>query len=82
MENFRKLWDIHSSPRGAGSMGLRVESARAVTGGQCPHSGLGEDFLAHRPFFYENNRSSETKVNKIDHKVQDGPSHRGLQTGR
>ena len=30
----------------------RAESARAVTGGQCPHSGVGEDFLARRPGFF------------------------------
>ena len=29
---------------------LRAESARAVTGRQCPHGGVGEDFLARRPF--------------------------------
>ena len=27
----------------------RAESARAVTGRRCPLSGVGEDFLAHRP---------------------------------
>ena len=26
-----------------------AESARAVTGRRCPHSGVGEDFLGHRP---------------------------------
>ena len=26
----------------------RAESARAVTGRRCPHSGVGEDFLGHR----------------------------------
>ena len=43
------LWNslicILSSPR--------AESARAVTGRQCPHSGVGEDFLACRPFFLQ-----------------------------
>ena len=34
-----------------GQKGLRTESARAVTGRWCPHSGMGEDFLACRPFF-------------------------------
>ena len=35
-----------SSPRAkhAGPKGLHAESARAVTGRQCPHSGEGEDF--------------------------------------
>ena len=28
----------------------RAESARAATGRRCPHSGVGEDFLALRPF--------------------------------
>ena len=27
----------------------RTESARAVTGRRCPHSGMGEDFLVSRP---------------------------------
>ena len=27
----------------------RAESARAVTGRRCPYSGVGEDFLGHRP---------------------------------
>ena len=35
---------ILSSPKG-----LRAESARAVTGGRCPHSEVGEDFLVRRP---------------------------------
>ena len=30
----------------------RAESARAVTGRRCPHSGVGEDFLVRRPFFF------------------------------
>ena len=36
-----------SSPRAkrAGLKGLRAESARAVTGRRCPHSGKGEDFF-------------------------------------
>ena len=29
----------------------RAESARAVTGRWCPHSGVGEDFLVRLPFF-------------------------------
>ena len=36
-----------SSPKG-----LRAESARAVTGRQCPHSGEGEDFLTPQPSFF------------------------------
>ena len=39
-----------------------AENARAVTGIRCPHSGVGEDFLARRPFFFnENGRFLETK---------------------
>ena len=40
-----------SSPRAkrAGPKGPCAESARAVTGRRCPHSGVGEDFLGHRP---------------------------------
>ena len=34
-------WRFLSSPR--------AESVRAVTGRRCPHSGVGEDFLVHRP---------------------------------
>ena len=36
-----------------------AESARAVSGRQCPHSQVGEDFLARRLFFYKNGRFSE-----------------------
>ena len=46
-----------SSPRAkrVGPKGLRAESARAVTGRRCPHSGEGEDFLTRQlGFFYEN----------------------------
>ena len=47
--------------------GPRVESARAVTGRQCPYSGEGEDFLAPRLFFfYKNGHNSGTKSRKID----------------
>ena len=59
-------------------------SARADTGRRCPQSGGGEDFLARWPFFffYENRRNAEMKNKKIDPKVQNGLSFRGLQTGR
>ena len=30
----------------------RAESARAVTGRRCPHSGRGEDFLSRQPDFF------------------------------
>ena len=50
--------------------GLRAESARAVTGRRCPHSGEGEDFLMRRlAFFYEIGHNSGTKSRKIASKV-------------
>ena len=49
-----------SSPKG-----LRAESARAVTGRRCPHSGEGEDFLRGQPdFFTETAVTPERKVEK------------------
>ena len=47
--------------------GLRAESARAVTERRCPHSGVGEDYLARQPFFffYKNGHNSETKSKKL-----------------
>ena len=53
------------SPRAkrADPKGLRAESARAVTGKRCPHSGEGEDFLTRRPCsFYENVLNSGTET--------------------
>ena len=48
----------------------RAESARAVTGRRCPHSGEGEDFLTGQlNFFYENCCNSGTESRKIDPKV-------------
>ena len=45
--------------------GLRAESARAVTGRRCPHSGKGEDFLTGQPdFFTETAVTPERKVEK------------------
>ena len=44
---------------------LRAESARAVTGRRCPHSGRGEDFLSRQPdFFTETAVTPERKVEK------------------
>ena len=45
------LYFFLSSPpaKRAGPKGPCAESARAVTGRRCPHSGVGEDFLGHRP---------------------------------
>ena len=43
----------------------RAESARAVTGRQCPHSGKGEDFLSRQQdFFMETAVISERKFEK------------------
>ena len=43
----------------------RAESARAVTGRRCPHSGRGEDFLTGQPdFFTETAVTPERKVEK------------------
>ena len=56
-----------SSPRAKleGPKGLRAESARAVTGRRCPHSGRGEDFLSRQPiFFTETAVTPERKVEK------------------
>ena len=36
---------IQPGRKARGPEGLRAESARAVTGRRCPHSGEGEDFL-------------------------------------
>ena len=43
----------------------RAESARAVTGRQCPHSGKGEDSLTGQPdFFTKTAVTPERKVKK------------------
>ena len=53
-----------SSPR-AGPQGLCAESARAVTGRRCPHSGEGEDFLMGQlNFFTKTAVTPERKVEK------------------
>jgi len=60
-----------------------AESARAVTGTQCPHSGEGEGFLTRQPdFFYENGCNLGTESRKIVPKVENERSLRVLQTGR
>ena len=47
------------------SSSLRAESARAVTGRRCPHSGKGEDFLMGQlNFFTETAVTPERKVEK------------------
>ena len=50
-----------SSPKG-----LRAESARAVTGRQCPHSGEGEDFLTRRPGFFFFTKTAITRKQKVE----------------
>ena len=43
----------------------RAESARAVTGRRCPHSGEGEDFLTrHLGFFMKTAKTPERNVKK------------------
>ena len=44
-------YDCNANAKRAGGKGLRAESARAVTGRRCPHSGKGEDFLSRQPNF-------------------------------
>ena len=45
--------------------GPRAESAGAVTGRRCPHSGRGEDFLSRQPhFFTETAVTPKRKVEK------------------
>ena len=65
--------------------GLLAESARAVTGRQCPYSAVGRGETFWRVdwvSFYENGHNSGMKSPKIDIKVGNEPSLRGLQTGR
>ena len=61
---------------------LRAESARAVTGRQCPHSGEGEDFLTCQPgFFYENSCKLGMESRKLVPKLGNERSLRELRTG-
>ena len=49
----------------ARALGLRAESAKAVTGRRCPHSGKGGDFLTGQlNFFMETAVTWERKVEK------------------
>ena len=54
-------------------LGLRADSARAVTSRCCPHSGVGEDFLACRSFFFLQKRNPKMKSRKTDPKVRNEP---------
>ena len=50
--------------------GLRAESARAVTGRRCPHSGKGENFFYRSAgFFYGSSCNFGTESRKIVSKV-------------
>ena len=79
----RHFLTLSSPPaKRAGPKFLSAESARAVTGRLCPHSGEGEDFLTGQPdFFYENCCNSRTESRKIDPKVGNERSGRGLKMG-
>ena len=55
---------VDEEPRRMRLSSPRAESARAVTGRLCPHSGRGEDFLSRQPFFF-----TETAVTP-DRKVE------------
>ena len=50
------LFNVMYEPQGANKISHfsspSAESGRAVTGRRCPHSGVGEDFLVCRPFFF------------------------------
>ena len=59
------LW-FYPARAHAGLKGLRAESARAVTGRRCLHSGKGEDFLMGQlNFFTETAVTPERKVEKL-----------------
>ena len=55
---------IHEDPKG-----LRAESARAVTGRRCPHSGEGEDFLMGQLIFFTETAVTWMDIRKIVPKV-------------
>ena len=60
---------------------LRAESDMAVPGRRCPpqaHSGVGEDFLTRRSVLFT--KTAVTGKRKVDPKVPNRPSYRGLQT--
>ena len=56
---------VTARARSAGPKGLRAESASAVTGRRCPHSGKGKDFLTGQlNFFTETAVTPGRKVEK------------------
>ena len=62
---------------------LRALGLFLADGAPAPTVGWGKTFwrVSHFFFFYENSCNSETKSRKIDPKVRNRPSRRGLQTG-
>ena len=50
--------------------GLRAESARAVTGRRCPHSGKGGDFLTGQLNFFT--ETAVTPERKVENRSQGG----------
>ena len=63
--DLHKLLKLRLALSSLRAKGLRAESARAVTGKQCLHSGKGEDFLTGQPdFFTETAVTPERKVEK------------------
>ena len=58
-----------SSPlaKRAGPKGLRAESASAVTGRRCPHSGKEEDFLTGQPDFFT--KTAVTPKRKVEKSI-------------
>ena len=61
-----------SSPRAkrSGPKVLRAESARAVTGRRCPHSGKGEDILTGQPDFFT--KTAKSPERKVENRSQGG----------
>ena len=54
--------NYHYPARALRAKGPRAESARAVTGRRCPHSGRGDDFLSRQPDFFTESRKIVSKV--------------------
>ena len=60
LQDFEKKNDLDAK-------GLRAESARAVTGRQCPHSGEGEDFLMGQLIFFT--KTAVTPKQKVEKSI-------------